>query len=287
MAIIFQDNFNSYTVGSTSLPSWFGLNLGFIVDSFGLDGNSIKFAPGGGGIGKGPLQGMSARSDCSVYFSFYPPDDGGVSLKFLSLQNSDPLSIGGNAGIEIVQLGFEGDLTLSVYSGGKFIGNTMIPAVLNDWNHVQLDIELNSSIVGGVNVLSIVTCRITLNGLFALNAPPTDTTIPLSTLPDHSATFNTYQFFVSKFFRSWLDNVTVETVQLPNVYPNLAVGRKARITQAAVEAAEIPSTASGRISQMSIEAAEVPSDEHVRISQMVIELITIPQQGTGFLVSEA
>lgn len=280
MGIFIDDSFEGDLVGSFP-AGFYSFDLGGNVQ---LGGDPNPSGAGGfhcfqfsasGGIGVGPLQGLTAVSSICINYSIKNLLNAGISNLLLSINARDVNNLNGG---QITAFGYNSDGTFYIQSGSVLICSSYDTLILDEWMYVQVDLSYSSTLIGGVPYIT-VNGQIVLNGKkIADSGGQITSSIPTS-IYQVGVGANDYEWSPPGFFGGLIDNITLSTPSNSGVpyYPHGGTS-KIRTTQAVIEVAELPNSANLRLTQGVMEVLELPTTANLRLTQAIIELVT---QGGG------
>lgn len=277
MAIIFQDDFQSYPPGP-GVPAGFivggGAGSNFIpgVGIDGLQAWQLQNGPGGRNIlGADTLtEWLAIYADLTINTNVFAQVNGDPSV-FFGLQKN------------VLRVQQELDGTLSFYAADGFLiansGSAGFAMQEKHWYFVQVNTTYRAIPIFGIDYLA-VDLEVSITGLTALGGIKPGgvylagnhtafPTVPVSSLYTGSANVNRFDISGGPYL---YDAMTVEDQVPIAMYPNPG-SPVIQLTQAAIELAELPDDGQDRVIQGAIEVMELPNTSKVRIIQGVIELL--------------
>ncbi len=273
MALLFDDDFESYAVGS-GLPfgPWSG--TGGTIRNFGDASNQCL-----GGFFDIWLFTLPQKG-FTLTFSYLTPDAPQSPGILCRLSNQDP---SGPSGRDIFDLLIEQDNSLTCTANGLDLktaggsgpplnsnilaGVSLSPSV---WYFISLIFDLETDVL--TNHL-VVNLTMYIDGS-VIGSGSVDTGINVTTLFTGDGKINKWEFFSTTIRGSYIDNITAQDSASSDVFPHPSadLSRHANVSQAAIEWLKLPSDSSARTSQAAMEWLKLPIPD-MRLSQAVIEII--------------
>lgn len=267
MAIIYDDNFQSYAIG-TNLPfgSWIGSGNTAQIQSGGsiIPGTDRHFtlATANAEVNPTVTGFQTSISEFVGLFMTHPPSGGASSLRFQNGTNTNP-----NNNTTLLTLTIEQDSTITARDGqGVIIKNTQDAwFVFGSWNFIQVNVTFADVLVSGVNHVGI-TLELGLNGVSVMSATVT-TGILSSGLVGGTAAANRFQLVGDGNFAAY----TLTTLQAIDTYPH--PGTPSALTNhAAIELDLLPNSASIQVTHAALELDLLPNSASVIVYHALIEL---------------
>ncbi len=271
MSIFFDQDFEGLLIGSGPPP---GFNGEGQVIAGGANGSSKSYQLGSNAGISTNLGSQTTVAACSIFCWVYISGDIALPNALINLKSLDTIT---GIGAVVFTLGFEQDSSISCRSFNKNpFGNSGVPFQRNRWTFLQCNVTFGSGVdpISGL-IYMTAACDLALGGqLIISNALSGLTNELVSNLP---VTYcNTYEFIGSQVL---IDSITGEDQVPINTYPHPGTP-SGRVSQLAMEYAELPNSSNARVSQLVIEDAIIPTP-FVRISQLVIELMANIPGGSG------
>lgn len=288
MGIFVDSNFESDAIGS-SPAGFYTFNLGGSVQHGGdpnpasAGGDHCFQFSASGGLGVGPVQGLTIQTSVTINFSLKNLLNLGLSNLLISVNSNNVLN---TSGVQLAAIGYNADGTFYVQSGSVFICASADPLEFDVWMYLQVDLVFGSIIVMGTNFVN-VNAQVTLNGKkIADSGAPITSSVTVASCP-LGLGVNDYEFSPPGFLGGLIDNITISTPSNGGTpyFPHPG-SPFARLTQADIEVVEAVTNANLRLTQGAIEVLESPTTANLRLTQAVIELVTAGGGG-GWEIYEA
>jgi hypothetical protein len=270
---LFNDNLQSYTPGPNQVPNGFQLNG--ITFTYEFINGSTSPTPSPVGF----------YENTGIYYYFYGtyvswPIDANLSTSFtaqtsvawwgwaqdpqidtpgsIQLASTDPSNP--TVSQTLLTIHFETDNSVSFIAPGAPKVNSLVQSFqYNTWQYYSLTTSFSSTIVGGVQVVT-VTASLYLNGVELISSTTLITTVPVSTLWNISPGVNQWNFQSGvygylgatndieplPFYTNPSATINVKSPQMIAEFTNLPSPPNARVAQiiAEIMQAVVPSTAS-------------------------------------------
>lgn len=267
MALIFSDDFSSYSIGNNAVPPWEQIGLGGTVQNVGFRTKGFQFNDGGG-IRHNEGGGYYSSVTIYCYFKY---TNAAYNTNIIQLLNGP---ITNDPSVVLFRLGFENDGTLTIITAGTIMDNSGINLAYslypNKWYFLQATTKFT-------DILGFVACesRVALDGIIILDSSGAVISTQLvSLLPNPTPAVNKFEFR-DLSSQSVIDEILVNSgIDAIPTYPNPGAVVNSRVSQMVLEPALLLDNSSVRMTQGIIEHARLPDDERVRITQMIIEIAT-------------
>lgn len=301
MSIIYQDYFETYTVGAAppGVPTGFD-TAGSLQNNIVQDTSPITnpFSPpliGIDGTKGWQLVGQTRRytignGSFSHFLAFwaFPLQQ----QKIIQFGNRNPAT---NFGIDLVLMSeeFDGSLSFRDVDGTLFhnSGTDGFYIAPFSWYTCQLNITLGKKLVSGTEILTtFMECSVQ-----GINPGPGDNGFYFSKTVDSNtavaglftgtAEINAYFYNLAGYL---VDSLTLEDLVPINSFPLPGVPN-VRVSQDAIEIMKLPDDSNVRVSSDIVEIAKLPNNSNIRITSDIIELAVanFVRKNTGWIVKES
>lgn len=272
MPVLYHDDFESYSLAQSppfgNFPSYTGAGTAVIfADNYlpagtkALRINAVQVQ----------FTNSALYSTASLVMGYKLLNGVGSGTMF-SFSNGDSPGVGTSK--ELIRFTLEADYTVSVHTGGAFLG-ALPEANSGDFSfHVErwywIQCNITTASVGG---FVQVTYELAVEGKSILSGTII-TTVATASTPSGTAQFD----YISLLGSAMIDEFTFDTFHAVAYYPNPGVP-KVRASTGLVEVLQNRTSVGMRGSTGLVELVKLPSTATVRVSTGLIELILAPAGG--------